>query len=68
VLLEAGRPAEAESVYRRALERFPENGWCLKGLERSLAAQGDSAEAASVRERFEEAWRRADVELAGSRF
>src|SRR6478736_8065138 len=27
LLLEAGRPADAERVYRKDLERFRENGW-----------------------------------------
>ena len=36
VLLDAGRPAEAEAVYREDLRRNPENGWALLGLSRSL--------------------------------
>lgn len=67
VLLEAGRPGEAERVYRKALERFPENGWCLYGLAESLEAQGRTDEAGDVRMRLAEAWRAADVELTGSR-
>ena len=67
-LLEADRPAEAESVYREDLVRFPANGWSLEGLARALEAQGRNDEAAEVRPRFEAAWRDADVELAGSRF
>ena len=39
VLLEAGRPAEAEGVYREDLKRFRENGWSLFGLAQSLRAQ-----------------------------
>lgn len=65
-LLEAGRPAEAEAVYERDLAKFPENGWSLLGLALALEAQGKDATA--VRERWEDAWRSADVELAGSRF
>lgn len=68
VLLEAGQPEEAEAVHRAALEVHPENGWSLKGLQRSLAAQGRDAEAAEVGEAFRRAWRRADVWLPGSRF
>ncbi len=67
VLMEAGRPGEAESVYRENLKHYPENGWSLFGLAESLEAQGKRAEAASVRARFEEAWRHADVELKASR-
>ncbi|NIR46337.1 MAG: tetratricopeptide repeat protein [Gemmatimonadetes bacterium] len=68
VLLEAGRPAEAEAVYRKALQRFPENGWALHGLRQSLNAQGQMEKAATVEARLREAWRAADVELVGSRF
>ncbi len=68
VLLEAGRPAEAERVYREDLAEFPENGWSLFGLEQSLRAQGRAGEAEAVRRRFAEAWRHADLELAASRF
>jgi tetratricopeptide (TPR) repeat protein len=67
VLLEAGRPAEAEQTYRQDLKRFRENGWSLFGLMQSLAAQGRSAEADSVRARFAVAWQRADVTLRSSR-
>jgi tetratricopeptide (TPR) repeat protein len=67
-LLEAGRPAEAERVYREDLDRFPENGWSLFGLAASLERQGNTAEAARVRERFRAAWKQADVELTASRF
>lgn len=67
-LLEAGRPVEAERVYREDLDRFPENGWSLFGLTRSLTAQGKTDEASPVRRRFQAAWSGADVTLAASRF
>lgn len=68
VLLEAGRAAEAEKVYREDLAIYPENGWSLIGLQKSLAAQGKSDEANVVQARFEQAWAHADVTLAASRF
>ena len=68
VLLKAGRPAEAEAVYREDLKRFPENGWSLYGLLASLRAQGKHAEATGVDARFRRAWARADVTLTASRF
>ena len=68
VLLEAGRPAEAEDVYREDLKANPENGWSLHGLMKSLQAQGNDGEAAAARARFERAWKHADVELTASRF
>jgi tetratricopeptide (TPR) repeat protein len=63
VLLDAGRPGEAESEYRGELETHPENGWSLYGLHLALTAQGKSEEAAEVLTRFQRAWARADVGL-----
>ncbi len=67
-LLAAGRPAEAERVYREDLARFPENGWSPFGLAQALAAQGRAEDAAEVGRGFHAAWRAADVELVASRF
>src|SRR6266850_7386142 len=68
VLLQAGRPGDAEQVYREDLRRNPGNGWSLFGLAQSLRAQGKTAEAAQVDERFVKAWAQADVKLTASRF
>jgi tetratricopeptide (TPR) repeat protein len=65
-LVDAGRFAEAEAVYRRDLERHPENGWSLFGLARCLRAQQKAAEAATVESRFQAAWKHADVKLSSS--
>ena len=67
VLLEAGRPDEAEAVYWEDLKKNVENGWSLSGLAKALSAQGKTAEAAAVGERFRKAWVDADVTLVGSR-
>lgn len=67
LLLEAGRAADAERVYREDLARFRENGWALFGLMQSLESQGRRQEAQVVRARFEKAWQRADVTLTSSR-
>lgn len=67
-LLRAGRPGEAETVYRDDLREFPENGWALFGLWQSLQAQGKTSEAIQVRDRFDRAWKRADVSLKSSVF
>ncbi|MEP6708099.1 MAG: hypothetical protein ABJC05_11300 [Pyrinomonadaceae bacterium] len=68
VLLEAGRPAEAETVYWEDLRRNRENGWALFGLMQALKAQNKTDEAALVEARFKKAWARADVTLNSSRF
>jgi tetratricopeptide (TPR) repeat protein len=68
VLLQAGRPADAEKVYREDLARNPGNGWSLFGLAQSLRAQGKSADAAEAETRFRRAWAKADVTLTASRF
>jgi len=67
-LLAAGRPQKAEAVYREDLARHPHNGWALYGLAQSLRAQSKTAEASEVQRAFEEAWKRADVQLTASAF
>ncbi len=68
VFLSAGRPADAEAVYRKDLEENPGNGWSLYGLFRALEAQDKGSDAEIVKAGFEESWARADVELESSRF
>jgi tetratricopeptide (TPR) repeat protein len=68
VLLQAGRAADAEKVYREDLRRNPGNGWSLFGLAQSLRAQDRTAEAAKTDAAFRKAWARADVTLRASRF
>jgi tetratricopeptide (TPR) repeat protein len=67
-LLELNRAAAAEAVYRADLERHPNNGWALNGLEQALKAQNKSAEAARVHQQFVAAWSRSDTLIRGSRF
>lgn len=66
-LMEAGRYAEAEAVYRRDLDDHPHNGWSMAGLIGALEAQGKADEAGHLSHHFNEAWAKADVELRGSR-
>ncbi len=68
VLLEAGRPAEAETVYWEDLKRNRENGWALTGLTQALRAQKKDGQAAIVEARRKAAVARADVTLTASRF
>ena len=67
-LMKAGRSAEAETVYREDLRRFPENGWALFGLAQALRAKGKKDEATATEARFRKAWPDADVTLTASRF
>ena len=66
-LLEGGKPAEAEAVYRESLTSYRRDGWALMGLIQALKAQGKATEAAETKVAFDDAWRRADTVIAGSR-
>ena len=68
ILLEAGRPAEAETVYWEDLRRARDNGWALFGVLQALRAQGKDAQAAIAEARFKKAWARSDITLTSSRF
>jgi tetratricopeptide (TPR) repeat protein len=65
--LSAGKPADAERVYREDLKRHRNNGWSLRGLEESLRKQGKTSEADRVHKQFESAWQQADARITGSR-
>ena len=67
-MLAAGRPADAEQVYREELRRNPRNGWSLQGLALALEQQKRGADALAVRSQFADAWQHADVQLVASRF
>jgi len=66
-LMESGKPAEAEAVYRDSLHHYRRDGWALMGLAKALMAQGKSEEAMQVGRQFGEAWRRSDTRIDGSR-
>lgn len=67
-LLTAGRPVEAEAVYRADLARNPNNGWAFQGLTQSLRLQQKSSEAEAAEQQFATAWTFADVSVTASRF
>jgi tetratricopeptide (TPR) repeat protein len=67
VLIEAGKYAEAEKVYKENLEEIPDNGWGLFGLHQALLNLSKTDEASEVEKRFNEAWKYADVDLTSSR-
>jgi tetratricopeptide (TPR) repeat protein len=66
-LLQLGRAREAEAAFRGDLQKFPNNGWSLSGLQASLERQGRTKEAAEVKAQFDDAWSRADVQLTAGR-
>ncbi|GJL57683.1 MAG: hypothetical protein NPIRA03_05400 [Nitrospirales bacterium] len=68
VLLEAGKPGDAERTFREDLQDHPQNGWALFGLEQSLRAQGKTDEATIVLQSFRQVWSDADVTLTAVRF
>lgn len=68
LLLTAGRPADAEKVYRTDLSKNPQNGWAYFGLLQSLRAQRKHSAVKTVETQFKEAWAHADVVLTASRF
>ncbi len=68
VLLDAGRPAEAEAVYWEDLSRNPKNGWSLFGLTKALQAQNKLEQAKLVEADFKQVWADSDVTLTASRF
>jgi tetratricopeptide (TPR) repeat protein len=67
VLLQAGRPDEAEAVYWEDLRKNPGTGWSLFGLLQSLKAQGKTVDAELVERRFRDAWKHADITLTPPR-
>jgi tetratricopeptide (TPR) repeat protein len=68
ILLEAGRPDQAETVYWEDLRRNRDSGWALVGLHQALQAQRKEDQAAIVKARLDTAWARADLALTASRF
>lgn len=68
VLLEAGLPAEAETVYWEDLRRNPDNGYSLFGLHLSLKAQQNAPVAEEIAKRLAAAWKDADKPLQTSRY
>jgi tetratricopeptide (TPR) repeat protein len=68
-LMNAGRFAEAEQVYRDDLARLPDNGWSLYGLAASLRMQNkNSDEAKAAEAKFKRLWAKADTRISSSCF
>jgi len=67
-LLAAGKPADAEQVFRDDLKFNAKNGRSLFGLWKALEAQKRTADAARARTDFRRAWAAADTPLTLSGF
>lgn len=67
VLLEAGKYAEAEKIFKEDLKEIPENGWALYGLHEALLKENRNREAEEIERRFKKAWKHSDVDLKSSR-
>jgi tetratricopeptide (TPR) repeat protein len=63
-LLRAGKPEEAEKVFREDLIRNPRSGRSLFGLWQSLVAQKKMTDAGWAKSQYEAAWKDADVTLS----
>lgn len=62
-LLQAGKPAEAENMFREDLKKNVRNPRSLFGLAESLKAQGKTSEARAAQQQFNLAWKNADTKL-----
>ncbi len=67
-LMRAGEYAEAESVFRKEIEKNPRNGRGLFGLAAALEMQNKKTSAELVRQEFEAAWKNADTKLSADAF
>ena len=65
-LLEANKPVDAERVYKEDLVKFPNNGWSLFGLQKSLLLQKKKDAADAIKAEFDTAWEKSDVVLEAS--
>ena len=61
-------PQLAQLTFEEELTRFPESGWALYGLWKSLVAQGKDEEGSAVEKRFQQAWRFSDTALTAAVF
>ncbi|MEO6001200.1 MAG: hypothetical protein ABIN89_30390 [Chitinophagaceae bacterium] len=67
VLLEAQKYKEAIRIYEEDLKLYYENGWALRGLMTAYEKLGDKPKYEETKDRFEEAWKHADIEISSSR-
>jgi tetratricopeptide (TPR) repeat protein len=56
VLLQGGKPAEAEGMFREALREHPNSVWALFGLKEAQLAQGNATAAATTQRQLDAVW------------
>ena len=66
LLLEHGRAAEAEAIYREDFKQYMNNVWPLLGLHQALKQQEKTEEAELVYALFKEKRIRGDVKIGAS--
>jgi len=62
ILLQAGRPREAQREFARQLQLAPKRALSLRGLGRAAAAAGDATTAARAYGELRAIWHRADAD------
>jgi tetratricopeptide (TPR) repeat protein len=60
-LMAQGKPAEAATAFREALQRSPNNGWAATGLFRAAQVQGDQQTAEEAKVLMQKNWFGADM-------
>jgi len=63
VLLRAGRPAEAQREFQRALELAPRRALSLRGLAQAAGQSGDTKTAERAKVTLREIWHAADADV-----
>jgi tetratricopeptide (TPR) repeat protein len=56
VLLQDGKPTEAEGMFREALREHPNSAWALFGLKEAQRAQGNVTAAAATQRQLDTIW------------
>jgi tetratricopeptide (TPR) repeat protein len=67
VLIEAGKFQDAVMVYEEDLKTYRENGWALRGLMNAFEKLEDKKNYVKTKNRFEKAWKYADIQISASR-
>lgn len=67
VLIEDGKYQDAIKMYSDDLTTFRENGWALMGLMNAYEKLGDKRKLEETKNRFDTAWKYADIKITSSR-